>query len=69
MAKFPICNTEKDRQLLRDEYSAHVENRRIDMQNSIRNRTMTKKSYSEITHCLRKFFWNLKQNKFQAGLF
>ncbi len=54
----------EDRELLRDEYLAYEENRKRDILNSIRNRTMTRKSYLEVTHGLRKFFWHLRQNRF-----
>lgn len=67
MPKIPINNT-KDRKLLRDEYLAHEENRIRDTLVAIRNRTMTKELYLKVTHWLRKFAWNLKQNEFGAGL-
>ena len=64
--KIPINNTAEDRQRLNDEYMAYEENRRFDLLRSIRERTMTRKSYYEIHSGLRKFVWGLKQNKFLA---
>ena len=67
MPTIPI-NKDRDRELLRDEYLAHEENRCRDIRNSIRNRTMTRESYLKVTHWLRRFAWNIKQNRFEADL-
>ena len=69
MAKFPINNNPEEKRLFRDEWEAHEENRKRDILNSIRNRTMTKESYLKVVHGLREFCRNLKQNIFVADLF
>ncbi len=57
-------NNKKDAKLLNEEWEARRENRLYDVKRSIRERTMTRKSYTELHHHLREFFWNLKHNRF-----
>lgn len=66
--KIPIHNKE-DMERLNEEYMAHEENRYFDLRLSVRNRTMTRKSYFDFQRGLRKFLWHMKQNRFVAGAY
>jgi hypothetical protein len=59
----------EDAKRLNDEYMAHEENRHFDLRRSIRNRTMTKASYYRVHCSLRKFLWDLKNNRFFADTY
>ena len=44
-----------------DEHLAYCENQHWVTMESIRNRTMTRERYRELTHFLREFPWRIKQ--------
>lgn len=64
MAMIRTNNSLEDTVFFRIVCMAHEENKRYDIKKSIRNRTMTRKSYLQLHHDLREFFWNLKHNRF-----
>ena len=68
MPELPIYKADKDKQMLRAEYEACEENWLFDTNRAIRTRAMTRKAYYDLKHKMRRFLWNLKRNKFEAGL-
>lgn len=59
--------TPKIRKQLKEEYVAHLENRRRDTLVSIEDRTMTKTAYYRLNHALRLFFWRKGCNQLIVG--
>jgi len=61
MPKIPMNNSSKDRELLMDECLAYKENEHRDLITSMRNRTMTRKTYRNLMRHLREFCWRVEQ--------